>query len=275
MTRVLLVAALVLVSSVARADAPADVAQAFTGFVASLGTDKPAMAGVELFIPPGYDDDPLPDADTLAKLRKALPAPKLSGVSVRIAPSGKAAWLVGQIAAHVPHDQLRASAVLVRDDAGWHVRATEWSVAVPNRDMDCGAIDYYYNPPNSVPADLVATVNAIADAFDAGHPGKAVTVMSDDKGAIAIGSAPGELFTGGAQIKSVFKKWWISAESHTDDKPPPYRANIAPAGDLMWIAMPISSPPRQCTMYRALFVLAKESAGWRIVNQHYAEHYSW
>ena len=39
----------------------------------------------------------------------------------------------------------------------------------------------------------------------------------------------------------------------------------------MWMSFGVQGSDRLCTMYRAVFILAKEKAGWRIVEQHYSK----
>lgn len=98
-------------------------------------------------------------------------------------------------------------------------------------------------------------------------------MLSDDKRAIAIGSAQKEKFVGGPAIKAAFKNWRVSAHADLDAPTPAARANISADGELMWVALSIVPPPQLCVTYRALFVLAKEPSGWKIVHQHDSERY--
>lgn len=66
------------------------------------------------------------------------------------------------------------------------------------------------------------------------------------------------------------KKWEISV-SHSEGEPLPARAGIGSDGEMMWVVMGAIAPPRLCTTYRTLFVLAKEPNGWRIVHHHYSQ----
>ncbi len=164
---------------------------------------------------------------------------------------------------------MRVSAFLVLAANGWQVTATHWSVAVPNRVVEmCGAVMNEWNVKPSVPKDLEAPVRSVLEAL---RDNRFVKVLSDDKNALVIGSAPDELFTGGASIKSIFKKWSIGAYSLAPVDELPARAGSGPDGELMWIALAVAAPAQLCTTYRTLLVLQNEKAGWRIVQQHYSE----
>jgi len=264
-------AILVVLAGTARADVSADVTKSVAALVDGVSTGKPDLAGVELFITPG-GRDPLPDHDALVDLQKLVGKGKLGNVTVVATKSG--AWLYGELA--TKPDPIRITAVLALDGKAWKVRATHWSIATPNRPIPgCGMLsDEWYLAP-SVAKALEAPVKAIFDALSgntiANNTGAFAKLMSDDKAALAIGTAPKERFEGGAKIKSLFAKWTLldPARDPENHDPLPARANLA--GDLAWIMMPVGAPSQMCTTYRALFVLAKEPAGWRIVHQHYAE----
>lgn len=84
-------------------------------------------------------------------------------------------------------------------------------------------------------------------------------------------SEPGlALFTGGAAIKKIFSKWQISSDPSPNADPMNAAGGIAPDGQLMWLSFGVQGTDRVCTMYRAMFILAKEKAGWRIVQHHYS-----
>jgi ketosteroid isomerase-like protein len=168
------------------------------------------------------------------------------------------------------------SAFLFKDDKGWHVQATHWSTGEPDRKTEmCGDLQEWRLDPRIGPGAKDA-VKAVYDALEGDWmmEGGVKTegfakLLSADKNAFVIGSAPKETFAGGAKIKGIFKKWMISTTVPENDE---YlaRAAVGPDGEMMWIAMGVTAPPQLCTTYRTLFVLAKESGGWRIVHQHYS-----
>jgi ketosteroid isomerase-like protein len=267
---------LALLVRVASADPAADATKAFQGFVDRAGTDEP---GLELFIPPddqGPDPDsfrwaPLPNDDKAVAAYLAKPA--FVAQKVVVSPSGSSAWIAGTIKNAKPRAALRASGMLVKDAKGWHVRAAHWSLPKPDNavDPDCGAVDFEWHLQPGVPKELEGEVETVVKAFDptGEDTSNAVTVMSDDKNALVFGSASKEVFSGGAAIKKKLKHWPISGPG---TYPPPIaaRAGISPDGQLMWMSFEIMSG-KLCTMYRPLFILAKEKAGWRIVHQHYSK----
>jgi ketosteroid isomerase-like protein len=282
---------LIFAATTAHADPAADATKAFTAFVDGVAAGK-AQPGLELFITPFRDDDPVPK--DLTAVKKLLDKQKVKVGKVVVSKAGKSAWLIADITARVPRngklksEALRASALLVLDGTAWRVRATEWSAAVPNHPTNmCGLMDREWHFTPSVPADLVAPVAAVIAAL-ADMPSSAdlpvavgpsvrepfLKLLSDDPNAVVIGSAPNEKFTGGAAIKKLFKKWNVTwggdGEDVSKDKGPVARAGAGPDGELLWLYTTASSH-EQCTDYRALFVLAKEPAGWRIVHQHYSE----
>jgi ketosteroid isomerase-like protein len=268
----------VAVARPARADAGADVTAAFGAFVADVAANKPTP-GLELFLVPSLESDALPDR---ADVRALIPKPKVTPVRVVVAKSGTSAWIAAEIAARVPHDgkvkdeALRASGFLIKDGSGWHVRATQWSIGVPNRrDPSCGALTYEWDIDPGVPAALTAPVKTVVESLNSGRPQLFVALLSDDKQAFTFGSAPREKLTGGKAIKALFKKWQVHLSYWNEQDQPalPARAGAAPDGELMWTVLSIGSPSELCTTYGALFVLAKEPAGWRIVHQHYAERF--
>jgi hypothetical protein len=266
------VLALVLMVHVAQASPADDVTKAFQGFVERGGANEP---GLELFVPPGGLDlaekafvaPPVPpDASYVTDFLKA---PTLSIQKLVVSPSGTSAWLAGEIKNAKPQPTLRVSALLVKDDSSWHVRAAHWSVpqkdAIP--DIVCNVLSYEWHIQPGTPAELRGPVAAVLKAFS----DNATSVLSDDKNAHMFGSAPRETYTGGRAIKKLFKKWHLSPDSSAVDKAANARAGIAPDGQLMWMSFGVQGSDRLCTMYRAVFILAKEKAGWRIVEQHYSK----
>jgi len=279
---------LMFAATAAHADPAADATKAFTAFVDGVAAGK-ASPGLELFITPFRDNDPVPK--DLAPVKKLLDKPKVKVGKVVVSKGGKSAWLVADIPARVPRkgkvktEALRASAVLALDGDAWRVRATEWSATVPNHPTDmCGALDSEWHFTPSVPAELVAPVKAVADALEAmpamdGMPetlgGKRepfLALLSDDANALLLGSAAGERFTGGAAIKKLFKKWTVTYSGDVNDtRVLAARAGAGPDGTQLWLYTTTRSH-EQCAEYRTLLVLAKEPAGWRIVHHHYSEH---
>ncbi len=256
--------ALLLAPSIAAADTTAAVTKAFTAFVDAVAASQPVPRSIDTFITPYHDDDPVPK--DLARVRALLGKAKVKVTSVVASKTGKSAWLVADISGK---DTLRASAFLVLTSDGWQVTATHWSVAVPNRVVEmCGAVMNEWTIKPSVPKDLEAPVRSVVEAL---RDHSFVKVLSDDKHALVIGSAPDEVFTGGSSIKSIFKKWAIGAYSLTPGDELGARAGTGPDGELMWIALAVDAPAQLCTTYRTLLVLQKEKAGWRIVQQHYSE----
>ena len=284
MTR-LAVLTLALLVSTAHADSKADVTQAFATFIDAVATKKPSP--VELFIVPGYDDQDgqfrLPVPADLADTRAVIASAKLKTTKVAVSPSGKSAWIAGEIAGRIDGtkktEPIRVSAFLAKDDKGWHVIATHWSMGVPDSKVEgCGMVDPYELVP-SVPKNAAPLVKQVFDAlepvdfkpgvgpiYDTSKFGK---LLSDDKNAYAIGSAPKELFAG-ARIKAVFKKWKIQPETGEAGNDP-VRAGLGPDGEMAWIAFGMRGPDELCVSYRTLMVLAKEASGWKVVHQHYSQ----
>ncbi|HUQ03764.1 MAG TPA: nuclear transport factor 2 family protein [Kofleriaceae bacterium] len=287
MSRIVLALALLLAPSVALADDGADVGKAFTSFVDGVARGQPgATTGVDLFITPGDGDVEdgfvQPVTADLAETRGMIAGGKLKVNKVVVSKSARSAWIAGEVPGAVKRkgkvkkEPVRVSAFLFKDDKGWHVQATHWSTGEPDRKTDmCGDLEEWRLEPRIAPA-AKETVKAVFGALegDALMEGGVTTggfaaLLSADKNAYVIGSAPKETFVGGAKIKSVFKKWKISAYSPEDDA---YlaRATVGPDGEMMWVALSVIAPPQLCTSYRTLFVLAREAAGWRIVHQHYS-----
>ena len=200
------------------------------------------------------------------------------GGQLGIAVGWRRVWVAAEITAKVPRDDkikkesLRASAFLVKHDGAWSVRATHWSAGEKNKvDHGCGALSFEWTFERSVQAKLEPQVKAVLDAFGEYETAALVKLLSDDRRAYVIGSAPGEKFVGGPKIKALFKKWNVGLLYSDPDEPGlPARAAIAPDGELMWMTT-ATMVAKMCTSYRTFLVLAKESAGWRIVHQHYSE----
>ncbi len=289
MTR-LAVLTLALLVSTAHADSKADVTQAFASFIDAVATKKPAP--VELFIVPGTDNEDdnnpefhLPVPADLADTRAVIASTKLKTAKLVVSPSGKSAWIAGEIAGRIEragkqkNEPIRVSAFLAKDDKGWHVIATHWSTGEPDVKSEYCGMREPWKPVVNVPKAAAPIVKLVFEALDTVDfkPGEGPVydtskfgkILSDDKSAYAIGSAPKEVFTG-AKIKAVFKKWEIQAESG-DPGTYPARAGLGPDGAMAWIAMGVASPDALCTSYRTFMVLAKEASGWKIVHQHYSQ----
>lgn len=280
----LVVVAVLGLCSAAHADRAGDVTAAFTVFVHDVAAGKAELSGVDLFLGPASQTTPLPDPKQFPKL---LPAPKISGVKVAVAKAGNAAWLVADLSARLQNDHgkpvngsVRASAVLALVAGTWRVRAAHWSVAKANEGAErCGMIQSWNGLVASIPDDVRAPVQAVSDAIanasgpftraDAPEP-PFVSLLSDDPSAVAIGSAPGERWTGGAAIKKLFRRLGVMAW-RDDNGAVTIRAGKV-SEDLIWMIVPVRIET-QCTYYRAFFVLQKEARGWRIVHQHYSEYY--
>ena len=265
MLRGIVTVAVVLAASTVRADPARDATAAFTAFVGSLATDKPALDDLDAFLPPALAETPLPQAKDVAHLFRA--APKVKVLQLVISPSGRSAWLAAELG-----DAYRASAVLARDDHAWHVHAADISAPVPDvvADPDCGSASNQWDAPREVPAALAPQVRALLDAISS--PATFVPMISGDRRALVFGSAPHETFRGGAAIKKVFKHWEISSSYAPGDKDADLDAiaGTGPDGELIWVITPIMGPSRLCTMYRGFFVLAKEHGAWKLVHQHYS-----
>jgi hypothetical protein len=279
MVRVLLLVCLSgLVAGVPRAsaDPKADAGKAFTAFVDGVAAKRPLPKSLEMFITPWHDEAPIPT--DLADVQKLLDKPKVKLITFVPSPSGTSAWLYAEIPAKVTRngkaraEAIRASAFMVADAGAWQVRATHWSLAMPNHVSDgCGALGYEWDLPPSVPKAIEARVKAVTDTLLPFNRAAFQALLSSDKRAFLLGSALKEKFTGRA-IHTLFKKLDIHLyTSGVDTKP--VRAGAAPDDQLMWIVLPIVGPEKYCTTYRALYVLAKEAASWRIVHQHYSENF--
>jgi hypothetical protein len=283
----LAVVSLVVVPSLAHADVNADVTQAVTAFVDGVAKNK--APAVELFITPGYgerDDSFVYEAvpKDISDARGVIASSKVVASQIEVSKSGKSAWLAGEIAGHVERqgkakaEPIRVSAFLIKDDHGWHVQATHWSTGEPDRPSNMCGNREEWSLHSSVPKEAQAAVKSVYDGLAGEYtvehgasinPAKFGKLLSDDSKAYVIGSAPKEVIAGGAKIKSVLKKWEITA--YAANGAMPARAGVGPDGEMMWLAMGVIAPPGLCTTYRSFFVLAKESAGWRIVHQHYSE----
>jgi hypothetical protein len=155
---------------------------------------------------------------------------------------------------------------LTLDKGAWHVRAAALSAGVANRHPGmCGSIEPWWSPPTNVIEEVVAVSKKLDAATAGGSVKGLVPWLSADRGAQMFGSAPDEQWTGGAAIKKVFESWQLDIDVDKGR-----RSGIGPGGDLMWLALSVSSM-HQCTNYRVLVVLAKEKAGWKIVHQQYSE----
>ena len=273
-----MVAALVMAfATPVRADVTADVTKDYTAFVTSVAAGK-VPAGVEVFIAP--ETDTVIEGGLSDDFKTELPKPTVSNVTVVTSKSGSSAWLVADLAGVVPNRDdkrsagtLRTSAFLVHDKTGWNVRAADWSVAVADQklpdDIGCGNLDHQWmiQDRGKVPKGLEPQVTAALEAL---HKGKLASVLSDDKRAIAIGSAPKDRFVGGAAIKKVFKKWQLGIVYVPGTGPLPAVAGTGPDDDLMWFVTPVLAPHELCTEYRTFFVLQREGSDWKIVHQHYS-----
>jgi len=288
--RAVAIVVVLFAAGVAHADSNADVTKAFGAFIDGVATGKPALTGVDVFITPEHDETDdngvaVAVSSDLSGMKAMIASSKLKVTKVSVAKGGKSAWIAGEIGGKLErkgkkkNEPIRVSAFVINDDKGWHVKATHWSTGEPDEKTDmCGMLEPWRVSPN-IPKDTEATVKAVFASLEGDwaqeggvkmNPAKFAKLLSDDKNALAIGSAPKESFAGGAKIKSVFKKWQISA-SGPDEGKYNARAAIGPDGEMMFIAMSVTAPPQLCTAYRTLFVLAKESGGWRIVHHHYSQ----
>lgn len=264
--RHLLAAMLILVAAPAAADPAADVTRTMQAFFDGIAAHKADTAGVEVLIAPwGWTVGP--DAAAFDLLHDQLVKPKLSKVVATA--SATSAWFSADVTAQLPAvdgptvaGHLRASAVLEKTSTGWHVRVVQLSRAAPN-----GTGQVERCTPN-MPADIApgaasAPAQTVIDALDAG---KVASVMSTDKHALMIGSAPNERYTGPA-IAKLFGKLALE-RSPRDGARAAFRAGTA--GDLVWIVVPTWTS-KYCVEYLTLFVLHQEGNAWKIVHQHYAE----
>jgi len=283
MRAVILTALVAATTTVAHADPKADVTAAFTQFVDGVAAGT-TPKDLEAFVGPTFSNSAVPGLDPI---REVVPSPKVSGVKVVVSAGGKSAWVIAEITAKVPRrdpktykdvvkdEKLRASAFLASaDGASWHVVAAHWSAGVPNVKTEmCGDLTYWWRLKPAVSTAAAPVVKPIIDAFPGmGQPlgDGFAALMSDAKTAVVIGSAPKEKWTS-AKAKKLFKKLVLSIATDDDSHDPAVRAGLGPDGEMAWMVAAVHSPDEYCTMYRALFVLAKEKAGWRIVHQHYSE----
>lgn len=282
--RTILAAAFVAATATAgHADPKADVTAAFTQFVDGVAAGK-TPSDLEAFVGPTFSNKPVPGLD---EIREVVPSPKVSGVKVVVSAGGKSAWVIAEITAKVPRrdaktykdvvkaEKLRASAFLASaDGATWHVVAAHWSAGVPNVKTEmCGDLTYWWHLPPKIAAGAADVVKPVIDAFPGmGQPlgDGFAALMSDAKTAVVIGSAPKEKWPS-AKAKKLFKKLALSIASDDNSHEPAVRAGLGPDGEMAWMVAAVHAPDEYCTMYRTLFVLAKEKAGWRIVHQHYSE----
>jgi ketosteroid isomerase-like protein len=262
----------------ARADVATEVTAQFRSFVTGLGTGAPDTDGLEVFITP-FNVLVSPTAADLSDQFALFTGARVANVTVVPSASGKAAWLVADVTAHMPdlegtghHDEVvRASAFLSqRDDHHWWIGALHWSQAFPDIAPAKCEPDEPMHFGFMIPKNLYEEVEAVLDAIAGG---KLAALQSDDRRAIAIGSAPKQRFTGGAAIKAVLKKWHLGAaprdSAHRMDAFPAVTGN-AWSGDLMWVVTSVRAAAPLCADYRALFVLAREANTWKIVHQHYS-----
>ena len=265
--RALTIVIVMFAASPVRADAPQDVTHSFQAFVDGIAANKPDVAGVDVLISP-WGWTVAPDAATIAALHDQLVKPRLAKVVVFATPT--AAWLAADVSAVLPSINgggggpgvLRASAVLDHDAKGWHVRVAQLSRAAANDATPHERCET--TMPSDIEAGATSTpAQAAIDALDAG---KLSTVISTDKQALMIGSAPNERLTGPA-IAKLFTKLVIE-RSPRDGKKAAFRAGSA--GDLVWVVLPTWAP-KYCVEYLTLFVLRKESGSWKIIHQHYEQ----
>jgi len=243
-------------ASLAHASPSGDVTKAFQAFVDAGGTSEPAL---ELFIPPqGDSPDEHFEWAALPKdkgeARGYLDHPKVVTKKVVVSASGTSAWLAADIKnAKLP---LRASAFLIKDDKGWHVTAAHWSRAqTPVKPAACKSLQFEWRPKASVPAEAREPVLAVMKTLGHDFP----SVM-----------APGGLVWGPGAAAPDFGHWKVTGPWHEEGKDLSARANIAPDGQLAWMALEVGGPTELCTDYRAFYVVEKTKAGWRVVHQHYS-----
>nr|HEX4314940.1 nuclear transport factor 2 family protein [Kofleriaceae bacterium] len=260
----LIVSVATLGARVAAADPAGDADAAFAAYVGGLAAGSAGSA--DSVITPFFNDGEGVGSDQLADLAK-IKLGKVSGVSTVVSPGGKSAWLVADVA-RKKGSALRATAVLAADDTGWHVVAAHLSIATPHvKTGDCGALTFEWDLTADVDKAAEPAVAAVAGALDA-H--RLADIVSDDKHAVAIGSAAKERWTGGAAIKPEVKKLGVGIALGTGDKPRAI-AGVTPDGQLAYVTMAVDAPSAYCTQYRAQFVLATDKAGWRVASQHYSE----
>jgi hypothetical protein len=248
--------ALVIGAPAAHADATADVTAAFTAFVDGIAKDKLAK-GVELFIGPAPQFEPLPKQ--LAPIKAMVLGAGFKNVKVSISKGGTSAWVYADI------DKLRTSSFLTFDGTAWTVAASHWSSAVPIYKGDgCGDLGDDWQLPANVPAAATEAVAAVTGAGEETY----WKLTSTDKAAMWVGGAAKDKTVGGKSIQKKLKKLALSPNK-SDDDVVPARAGVGADGEMAWVSLTVGTMAR-CTNYRALLVLAKEKAGWRIVHQHYS-----
>lgn len=249
--------ALLVLGATAHASPQSDVTRTFQAFVDAAGNSDPTA--LELFIPPQGDSPdehfewaPLPK--DRGEARGYLDKPKVVIKKLAVSPSGASAWLAADIKnASKP---LRASAFLVKDDKGWHITAAAWSrAATPAKPASCKSLAFEWRPKAQVPDAAREPVLAVMKNF--GHDfGKAM--------------APGGVIFGVGTAQPDFGKWKVTGPWHEAGNDLSAHANIAPDGQLAWMAVEVGGPAELCTDFRAFYIVTKDKAGWHIVHQHYS-----
>jgi hypothetical protein len=245
-----------LAAATAHASPAGDIGKTFQAFVDSGGTSEPAL---ELFIPPQGDSPdehfqwPVLPKDK-GEARGYLDHPKVVMKKLVVSASGTSAWLAAEIKNAKP--PLRASAFLVKDARGWHVTAAHWSRAqTPVKPAACKSLAFEWRPKAAVPEAAREPVLAVMKTLGRNFP----SVM-----------APGGLVWGPGAAAPDFHRWKVTGPWHEEGKDLSARANIAPDGQLAWIALEVGGPTELCTDYRTFYVVEKTKAGWRVVHQHYS-----
>jgi len=246
-----------LLASVAQASPAAEIGKTFQSFVDAGGNSEPTA--LELFIPPqGDSPDEHSQWPVLPKdrgeARGYLDHPRVVVKKIVVSPSGASAWL----AAHIKNAKtpLRASAFLLKDAKGWHVTAAHWSRAqTPVKPAACKSLAFEWRPKASVPEAAREPVLAVMKTLGHSFP----TVM-----------APSGVVWGPGAAAPDFAHWKVTGPWHEAGKDLSAVANIAPDGQLAWMALEVGGPTELCTDYRAFYIVAKDKAGWRVVHQHYS-----
>ena len=255
--RRVLILAVVSAASVARASPQSDVTRTFQAFVDSAGNAD--TAALELFIPPqGDSPDEHFEWPALPKdrgeARGYLDKPKIVIEKLAISRSGTSAWLAAEI--QNASKPLRASAFPVKDDKGWHITAAHWSrAATPAKPAQCKSLAFEWRPHAQVPEAAREPVIAVLKTL--GHDFTKVM-------------APGGVIFGVGTARPDFARWKVTGPWHEAGQDLSARANIAPDGQLAWMALEVGGPPELCTDFRTFYVVAKDKAGWRVVHQHYS-----
>ena len=247
----------VLLGAIAHASPQTDVTRTFQAFVDAAGDSDPAA--LELFIPPQGDSPdehfewaPLPK--DRGEARGYLDKPKVAVKKLAISPSGTSAWLAADIKNAT--NPLRASAFLVKDAKGWHITAAAWSRATtPTKPAQCKSLAFEWRPKAQVPDAAREPVLAVMKTF--GHD-------------FTKAMAPGGVIFGVGTAPPDFATWKVTGPWHEAGNALSARANIAPDGQLAWMAVEVGGPAELCTDFRAFYVVAKDKTGWHIVHQHYS-----